>query len=96
MKKATKYVGKKEFLQIEPNTTYRKFKESAQKSLVEHPTSQPSLDISSIWTPVITAEVRKLKICPVQIMYESCIFMLVSYKEYVSLTMNPILIALRF
>jgi hypothetical protein len=43
-------------LQIEPNTTYRKYKESADMSLLDQPISQPSLDISSIWTPVITAE----------------------------------------
>jgi hypothetical protein len=46
-------------LQIEPNTTYRKYKESAHMSLIEHPISQSSLDISPIWTPIITAEVKK-------------------------------------
>jgi hypothetical protein len=30
-----------------------------------HPISQPSLDISPIWTPIIAAEVRKLQLCPV-------------------------------
>jgi hypothetical protein len=35
-------------LQIEPNTTYRKYKESAHISLVAHPISQLSLDISLI------------------------------------------------
>jgi predicted GIY-YIG superfamily endonuclease len=42
-------------LQIEPNTTYtyRKYKESAHMSLIDHPISQPSLDISPIWTPII-------------------------------------------
>jgi hypothetical protein len=43
-------------LQIEPNTAYRKYKESAHMSLIEHPISQPSLDISPIWPPVITAK----------------------------------------
>jgi hypothetical protein len=52
-------------LQIEPNTTYRKYKESAHMSLLDHPVSQPSLDVSSIWTPVITAEVEKLQPRPV-------------------------------
>jgi hypothetical protein len=28
-------------------------------SLLDHPISQPSLDISLIWTPVITAELKK-------------------------------------
>jgi hypothetical protein len=46
-------------LQIEPNTIYRKYTQSAHESLLEHPISQPSLDISPIWTLVITAEVQK-------------------------------------
>jgi hypothetical protein len=44
-------------VRIEPYTTYRKYKESTHMSLVDHPISQPNLDISLIWTPVITAEV---------------------------------------
>jgi hypothetical protein len=47
---------------IESNTTYRKYKEAAHMSLLDHPISQPSLDISPIWIPVITAEVRKLQL----------------------------------
>jgi hypothetical protein len=49
-------------LQIEPNTTYRKYKESAQMSLLDHPISQRSLHISPIWTPVITAEIKTLQL----------------------------------
>jgi hypothetical protein len=49
-------------LQIEPNTTYRKYMESAHMSLLDNKISQPSLDISSIQTPVIIAEVNKLKL----------------------------------
>jgi predicted GIY-YIG superfamily endonuclease len=45
-------------LQTEQNTTYRKYKESAHISLIDHPSSQPSLDISPIWTSVITEEVK--------------------------------------
>jgi predicted GIY-YIG superfamily endonuclease len=52
-------------LQIEPNTTYSKYKESVHMSLIDHPISQPSLDISPIWTPIITAEVKKLQLYPV-------------------------------
>jgi hypothetical protein len=52
-------------LQIEPNTTYRKHKEPADMSLLDHPISQTSLDISPIWTLVITAEVRQLQLPPV-------------------------------
>jgi hypothetical protein len=33
--------------------------------LLDHPITQPSLDISHIWTPIIVAEVRKLELCPV-------------------------------
>jgi hypothetical protein len=36
---------KAKVLQIEPNTTYRKYKESAHMSLIDHLNSQPSLDI---------------------------------------------------
>jgi hypothetical protein len=43
----------------------QKYKESTHMSLVDHPVSQPSLDISPLWTPIITAEVRKLKRSPV-------------------------------
>jgi hypothetical protein len=53
-------------LQIEPNTAYRKYKESARMSLLDYPISQPSLDISPIWTPVITAGFRKKQLSPVQ------------------------------
>jgi hypothetical protein len=38
------------------HTTYRKYKESAHMCLIDHPISQPSLDVSSIWTLVITAK----------------------------------------
>jgi hypothetical protein len=30
-------------------------------SLLDHPISQPSLDISPIWTPVITADLKRLQ-----------------------------------
>jgi hypothetical protein len=33
--------------------------------LIDHPISQPNLGIFPIWTPIITAEVRKLQMCPV-------------------------------
>jgi hypothetical protein len=51
-------------LQIEPSTTYRKYKESAHMSLIGHPISQPSLDISPIWAPIIAAGVRQLQFRP--------------------------------
>jgi hypothetical protein len=43
-------------------------------SLIGHLISQPSLNISPIWTPIIAAEVRKLQFCPVQSMCEYCDF----------------------
>jgi hypothetical protein len=52
-------------LQTQPNTTHREYKESAHMCLIDHPISQPSLDVSHIWTPVIAAEVRKLQLRPV-------------------------------
>jgi hypothetical protein len=65
MKKAKKKKRKEaKILQIEPNATYRKYKESAHMSLIDHPISQPSLDISPIWTPIITAEIKKKTTTP--------------------------------
>jgi hypothetical protein len=54
--------NKARVLQIEPNTTYRKYKESAHMSLMDHPISIPSLDIYPMWTPVIAAEIKKLQL----------------------------------
>jgi hypothetical protein len=34
-------------------------------SLIDNLISQPSLDISPIWTPIIAAKVRKLQLRPV-------------------------------
>jgi hypothetical protein len=61
-KKATTCWKEANALQTEPNTTYRKYKESAYMSLVDHPISQPSLDISLIWSPTIAAKVRELQL----------------------------------
>jgi hypothetical protein len=58
--------------EIEPNTSCRKYKESAHTSLVDHPITEPSLHISPVWTPIIAAEVRK-QLRPVQIECENCI-----------------------
>jgi hypothetical protein len=52
-------------LQIEPDTTYRKYKKSVHISLIAHPISQPGVDISPIWTPIIAAEFRELQLRPV-------------------------------
>jgi hypothetical protein len=63
-------------------------------SLVDHPINQSSLDISPIWTPITAAKVRKLQLRPVYITCEICIFMLVPYREFVSLVMTSSLTAL--
>jgi hypothetical protein len=52
-------------LQIEPNSIYRKCKESAHMFLVAHPISHPSLDITPTRTSVIEVEVNKLQLRPV-------------------------------
>jgi hypothetical protein len=46
-------------LQIKPNTTFKKYKESVHVSLS---IGQLSFDI---WTPIIIAEVKNLQLCPV-------------------------------
>jgi hypothetical protein len=52
-------------LQIEPHITYGKCNESSHMSLLDHFISQPGLDISPIWSPIIAAEVSKLQFHPV-------------------------------
>jgi hypothetical protein len=52
-------------LKIEPNATYKKYNESPHVSLAVHQISQPNMDISPIWTPIIEAEVKELQLCPV-------------------------------
>jgi hypothetical protein len=50
--------------------------------------SQPSLDISPIWTPVIAAEVRKLHANPSNVFADyvwKLFFMWAPYREFVSL-----------
>jgi hypothetical protein len=49
----------------EPDTTYRKYKESAHMALIDNPISQPSMDIYPIWTPIITAEAKNIELGPV-------------------------------
>jgi hypothetical protein len=71
--------GKDQIL-IKPNTVYKKYKESTHESLAAHPISQPRLDISPIWTPIIEAEVRKLQLRPVRIVWEIFLFMLVLHR----------------
>jgi hypothetical protein len=44
-------------LEIESSSRYRKYKESVHMACLTNPISQPSLDISPIWTPLISNEV---------------------------------------
>jgi hypothetical protein len=49
-----------EVLQIELNTTYRKYQESAHMPLVAHLIQQQSFDLSPIRTPTTEEEAKKL------------------------------------
>jgi hypothetical protein len=50
-------------LEIESNSRYRKYKESAHMACLTNPISQPSLNISPLWIPLISNEVSKSQIC---------------------------------
>jgi hypothetical protein len=65
-------------LEIEQNTTYRKYKESAHISLIDP-------DISTIWIPTITAEVKKLQLHPVKIKWDNLCFLCWYHTENLSL-----------
>jgi hypothetical protein len=51
-------------LQIELNSTYRKFKESGHISVIDLPMSQLSVDTSPIWALFIEAEVENYSSIP--------------------------------
>jgi hypothetical protein len=55
---------------------------NTRMSLLDHPISQPSLDISPVWTPIIAAEVKKLQVPPVQTECENLFFLCWYHKEY--------------
>jgi hypothetical protein len=48
-------------LQVEANIIWRKYKEAAHMAVAKEPISQPSLEISPIWTTLINEKVRKLQ-----------------------------------
>jgi hypothetical protein len=48
-------------LEVEHNTRYKKYKESAHMACSTKPISQPSLDISPIWIPLISEDINKPK-----------------------------------
>jgi hypothetical protein len=59
MKKGIQRVGWDEakILEIESNSRYKKYKESAHMACLTNPISQPSLNISPIWIPLISNDV---------------------------------------
>jgi hypothetical protein len=46
-------------VQIETNSRYRKLKESTHMACMINPISQPSLELSTTWIPLISEEVGK-------------------------------------
>jgi pantoate kinase len=60
-------------------------------SLLDNPISQPSMGISPILTPAIRAEVKNYNSVQCRLNGKNCDFMLVLYREFVSLVMTSIL-----
>jgi hypothetical protein len=73
-KKATQHVGMKRRSCRLTQIPHARYTRKPTTCLIDHPISQPSLDISRIWTPVITAEVKRLQLRPVQIEWENLCF----------------------
>jgi hypothetical protein len=48
-------------VQIELNNMCRKYKEAAHLACITNPISQPNLEISLIWIPLISEEVGRLQ-----------------------------------
>jgi hypothetical protein len=48
-------------IQKEPNTTYRKYNESAHMAYLENTSSQPSLELSPFWLPIIREEIKRIQ-----------------------------------
>jgi hypothetical protein len=51
-------------------------------SLLDHPVSQPSVDISPIWAPVITAEIKKLQLHQAEFEWKILFSLCWHHKEY--------------
>jgi hypothetical protein len=49
--------GDARILEIESNSRYRKYKESAHMECLVNPISESSLDIFHIWIPLVSSEV---------------------------------------
>jgi hypothetical protein len=78
-------LNKAKVLQTETNTIYKKYRESAHMSLIDHPINQPSLDISPIWTPLITAEVKNYNSVKCRLSGEICFSCAGTIKSILSL-----------
>jgi hypothetical protein len=50
-----------EAVQQEPNTIYRKYKESAHMAYLKNMISQPSLEMSPFWRPIIKEEIERIQ-----------------------------------
>jgi hypothetical protein len=48
-------------IQKEPNIIYRKYKESAHMAYLENTISQPSLELSPFWLPIIREEIKRIQ-----------------------------------
>jgi hypothetical protein len=48
-------------IQKEPNTIYRKYKESVHMVYLENTISQPSLEMSPFWLPIIKEEIKRIQ-----------------------------------
>jgi hypothetical protein len=48
-------------IQKEPNTVHRKYKESAHMAYLENTISQPSLELSPFWLPIIKEEIKRIQ-----------------------------------
>jgi hypothetical protein len=69
----------------------QEIKESVHMSLIDHPISQRSLDMSTMWTPVIAAEVKETTTpSSVDWVVKLAFFVLVPYGEFISLVMTSI------
>jgi hypothetical protein len=80
-------------LKIEPSTRYRKYKESTHMSLIDHPISQSSLDISPIGLPLSQQKSKSYNSIQCRL-YMKTVFVVVPYRKFVSLVMASILIVL--
>jgi hypothetical protein len=68
-------------LQIEPKTTYRKYKECAHMSPIDHPISQPNVDISPIWTSITTEAEKNYSSIQDRLSGKIVFFMLILFRK---------------